>query len=126
MTEFFMARDSLIFILQHLGFVINLKKCDRSCTRNRVISVDFCFPNYEFIITSGKDSEDKKSRPEVMQGISVIASGFEKNKRNTFFNHSSSVLSPSTVFLFAATSNCISKTNTLLPYFGKADCHGEK
>ena len=61
-----------------------------------------------------------------MQGISVIASGFEKNKRNTFFNHSSSVPTPSTVFLFAATTNCISKTNTLLPYFGKADCHGEK
>ena len=126
MTEFFMERDSLIFLLQHLGFIINLKKCDRSCTRNRVISIDCWFPNYEFVITSGKDREDKKSRSDVMQGISVIASGFENTNRNTFFNHSSSVPSPSTVFLLAATANCISKTNTLLPHFGKADCHGKK
>ena len=27
MSEMFMARDSVIFLLQHLGFVINLKKC---------------------------------------------------------------------------------------------------
>ena len=27
MSELFMARDSAIFLLQHLGFVINLKKC---------------------------------------------------------------------------------------------------
>ena len=27
MSELFMARDSVIFLLQHLGFVINLKKC---------------------------------------------------------------------------------------------------
>ena len=27
MNEIFTARDSVIFLLQHLGFVINLKKC---------------------------------------------------------------------------------------------------
>ena len=27
MSEVFMARDSMIFLLQHLGFLINLKKC---------------------------------------------------------------------------------------------------
>ena len=27
MSEIFLARDSVIFLLQHLGFVINLKKC---------------------------------------------------------------------------------------------------
>ena len=27
MSELFMTRDSAIFLLQHLGFVINLKKC---------------------------------------------------------------------------------------------------
>ena len=27
MSEIFMARDSVIFLLQHLGFVIKLKKC---------------------------------------------------------------------------------------------------
>ena len=27
MSELFMARDSAIFLLQHRGFVINLKKC---------------------------------------------------------------------------------------------------
>ena len=27
MSEIFMPRDSPIFLLQHLGFVINLKKC---------------------------------------------------------------------------------------------------
>ena len=27
MSEIFIARDSAIFLLQHLGFVINLKKC---------------------------------------------------------------------------------------------------
>ena len=27
MSKIFMARDSVIFLLQHLDFVINLKKC---------------------------------------------------------------------------------------------------
>ena len=28
MSKIFTARDSVIFLLQHLGFVINLKKCE--------------------------------------------------------------------------------------------------
>ena len=39
--------------------------CVRSCTRNRVLRVDCEFPNYDFVITSGKDREDKGSMPEV-------------------------------------------------------------
>ena len=52
--------------------------CARSCTRNRVLGVDCEFLNYGFVITRGKDREDKGSTPKVVQGITVITSGFDK------------------------------------------------
>ena len=72
--EIFMARDSVIFLLQHLGFAINLKKCVRCCTRNGVLRVDWEFPNYDFVITREKDSEDKGSVPEFVQSSRGITS----------------------------------------------------
>ena len=63
--------------------------------------------------------------PEVIQGMRGITSGFDKINWNTFFNHSSSALSSSTVLLLTATGNCISKTNKVLPHFGKFDSHGK-
>ena len=92
--------------------------CVRSCTGNRVLIVDCGFPNCDFVITSRKDREDKGSMPEVIQGIKGNTSGFDKNNRNTFFNHSSSAPSTSTVSLLTTTANCISETNTVLPHFG--------
>ena len=91
----------------------------RSCTGNRVLRVDCEFPNYDFAITGGKDREDKGSMPEVIQGSKGNTSGFDKTNRNTFFNHSSSAPSTSTVSLLTATI-------TVLPHFGKADSHGKK
>ena len=64
--------------------------------------------------------------PEVIQSIRGITSGFGKTNRNTFLNHSSSAPSTSTVLLLTVTANCISKTITVLPHFGKADSHGKK
>ena len=61
--------------------------------------------------------------PEVIPGITCE---FGKTNRNTFFNHSSSAPSRSTVSLLTITANYISKTNTDLPHFGKADFHGKK
>ena len=63
--------------------------------------------------------------PEVIQGIRGIISGFVKANRNTFFNLSSSAPSPSTVCLLTTTTNSISKTNTVLPGYGKVDSHGK-
>ena len=100
--------------------------CVRSCTGNRVLRVDCEFPNYNFVITSGKDREDKGSMPEVIQGIKGNTSGFDKTNRKTFFNHSSSAPSTSTVSLLTTTANCISETITVLPHFDKADSHGKK
>ena len=34
--------------------------------RNRVLRVDFGLPNYEFVITRGKDRKDKRSTPEYL------------------------------------------------------------
>ena len=113
MSEIFTARDSVIFLLQHLDFEINLKKCVRSCTRIRVLRADCEFPNYEFVITRGKYGEDKGSMPEFIQSIRGITSGFDKTNRNNFFNHSSNAPSPSTVSLLATTANSIPKTNTV-------------
>ena len=62
---------------------------------------------------------------EVIQDIKSNTSGFDKTNRNTFFNHSSSAPSTSTVLLLI-TANCISKTITVVPHFGKADSHGKK
>ena len=87
--------------------------CVRSCTRNRVLWVDCEFPNYDFVITRGKDSEDKRSMPEFIQSIRGITSGFDQTNRNNFFNHSSSAPSPSTVSLLTTTANSIPKTNTV-------------
>ena len=64
--------------------------------------------------------------PEVIQGIRGITSRFDKTNRNTFFNHSSSAPSLSTVSLFITTANSISKTSVDLPHFGKADSHAKK
>ena len=61
--------------------------CVRSCTRKRVLSVDCEFPNFDFLITRGKDREDKGSMPEFIQSIRRITSGFDKTNRNTLFNH---------------------------------------
>ena len=105
---------------------ISEEVCVISCTRNIVIRVDSEFPHYDFIITKRKDSEDKRSMPEFLQGIRGITSGFDKTNRNTFFNHSSSAPIPPTVSLLTTTANIISKTNTVLPHFGKADSHGKK
>ena len=98
----------------------------RSCTGNRVLRVDCEFTNYHFVITSGKDREDKGSMPKVIKGIKGNTSGFYKTNRNTFFNHSSSAPSTSTVSLLTTTANCISETIRVLPHFGKADSHGKK
>ena len=83
------------------------KICVRSCTGNRALRVDF-------VITSRKGREDKGSMTEVIQGIKGNTSGFDKTNRNTFFNHSSSAPSTSTVSLLTTTANCISKTITVL------------
>ena len=64
--------------------------------------------------------------PEVIQGMRGITSGFDKTNWSTFFNHSSSAPSSSTVLLLTATGNCISKTNKVLPHCGKFDSHGKK
>ena len=64
--------------------------------------------------------------PEFIQSIRGITSGFDKTNRNAFFNHSSSAPSSSTVSLLTTTANYISKTNTVLLHFGKADFHGKK
>ena len=77
----------------------------RSCARKRVLRVN-C---------------DIGSMPDVIQNIRGITYGFDKTNWNTFFNHSSSAASPST-----ATANCISKTNTVLPHFVKADSHSKE
>ena len=37
--------------------------------RNRVLRVDFEFPNYEFVITRGKDRKDKGSTPEYLKKL---------------------------------------------------------
>ena len=100
--------------------------CVGSCTRKGVLRVDCEFPNYDFVITKGKDSEDKRSMPEFIQNIRGITSGFGKTNRNAFFNHSSSAPSPFTVLLLTTTANSISKTNTVLSHFGKADSHSKK
>ena len=100
--------------------------CVRSCARNRVLRVDCEFLNCDSVITSRKDREDKGSMHDVIQGIWGITSRFDKMNRNTFFNHSSSAPSLSTVSLLTTTANCISKTNADLLHFGKAEFPGKK
>ena len=53
-----MANYSVTFLLQHLDFVINLKKFVLDTTQEIELIV-----NYEFVITSGKDN---RSMPGVV------------------------------------------------------------
>ena len=57
--------------------------CVRSCTRNRVLRVDCEFPNYDFVITRGKDKEDNGSMPDLLQSIRGMSFGFDKTNRNS-------------------------------------------
>ena len=52
--------------------------CITPYTKNRVPRVDCEFSNHKFVITSGKDREDKGSVTEVIQHIRRITSGFAK------------------------------------------------
>ena len=94
MSETFTARHSVIFLLQHLGFMINLKKC----VLDPVQEIEFLWlivnPNYDFVITREENREDKRSVPEFIQSFRGITSGFVKTNRSTFFNHSISAPSP--------------------------------
>ena len=56
--KIFMANYSVTFLLQHLDFVINLKKFVLDTTQEIELIV-----NYEFVITSGKDN---RSMPGVV------------------------------------------------------------
>ena len=90
--------------------------CVRSCTRNRVLRIDCEFQNYNSVITSRKARQDKGSMSEVIQGVRGITSGFVKTNRNTFFNHSSSAPSTSTVLLLT----------TAAPLQWNPPCRGER
>ena len=74
MSEIFTARDSVCDLPIATSRLCNKSEevCVRSCTRNRVLWVDCEFPNYDFVITKGKDSEDKRSMPEFIQSIRGI------------------------------------------------------
>ena len=93
-NEIFRTRGSVIFLLQHLGFVMNLKKCVIDPTQK----VEF-LRNYlkNFAITSRKDREDKGLMPGVIQSIRCSTSGFDRSNMRPFLDHSSSTSSPSTV-----------------------------
>ena len=94
--------------------------CVRSCTRNRVLRADCEFPNYDFVITRGKDKEDNGSMPDLLQSIRGISFGFDKTNRNTLFNHSN------LQFRFLLLTTSIAKTNIVLHHFRKADSHDKK
>ena len=126
-SEILTARDSVIFLLQHLGFVISLKKCVLDPVREiELLGLILNSHAMTLSLPNEKIVKDKRSIPEFLQSIRGITSGFEKTNRYNFFNHSSSTPSPSTVLLLTTTANSISKTNTVLPHFGKADSHGKK
>ena len=126
-SEILTARDSVIFLLQHLGFVRSLKKCVLDPVREiELLGLILNSHAMTLSLPNEKIVKDKRSIPEFLQSIRGITSGFEKTNRYNFFNHSSSTPSPSTVLLLTTTANSISKTNTVLPHFGKADSHGKK
>ena len=61
MSEIFMARNSEDLSIETSRLCNKSEEvCVRSCTRHRVLWVDCEVPNYDFLITKGKDSENKK------------------------------------------------------------------
>ena len=120
MSEIFTARDSVIFLLQHLGLVISLKKCVLDPVKEiELLGLILSLSNENIV-------EIKNSMPEFLQSIRGITSELDRTNRKTFFDHSSNAPSLSTVSLLTKTANSISKTSTVLPHFGKADSHGKR
>ena len=61
MSEIFMARNSEDLSIETSRLCNKSEEvCVRSCTRHRALWVDCEVPNYDFLITKGKDSENKK------------------------------------------------------------------
>ena len=58
--EILVARDSIIFLLQHLGFVINFKTCVLEPTQEIVSGYDCELKNNGIVFTPGKGSENKE------------------------------------------------------------------
>ena len=125
MSEIFMARDSVIFLLQHLGFVINLKKCVLGPSQE--IEFLWLIVNSQTMTLPlpaeniGK-LEDQCLRLYKAWEVSLL----DLTKLiGTLSSTIQAVLPSSTVLLLTATGNCISKTNKVLPHFGKFDSHGK-
>ena len=122
MSEIVTVRGSVIFLLQDLGFVISLKKCVLYPVQE--IELLGLILNYHTMTLSLPNKKIVKIKDHCLSFYK--ASGFDKTNSHTFFNHSSSAPSPSTISLLTATVNFISKTNTVLPHFGKTDSRGKK
>ena len=114
MEEILVARDSVIFLLQHLGFVINFKKCFRTNSVNRVYGYDCELKDNYIVFTSGKDSENKES---VSGGVNSTRDNLVRT--NTFvkdmnFYHSSYSPSTSSVSVSSTATNSNTKEQCIL------------
>ena len=118
MSKIFTVRDSVIFLLQHLRCVINLK-----CVLNPVREIEFLglIVNSQTMALSLPKEKIVKIKDQCLSfyKASEISLLHLTNIIGTLSSTIQAVLPTRLQF-------CISKTNTVLPHFGKADSHGKK
>ena len=90
LEEILMSRDTVIFLLQHLGFVINWKKCVDTSAGNTVFGPDnqLCHPRTFF--KQNKNSESSFRMSEFAKQSTSINSGVDKVDWLVGVNYSSS------------------------------------
>ena len=118
MSKIFTVRDSVIFLLQHLRCVINLK-----CVLNPVREIEFLglIVNSQTMALSLRKEKIVKIKDQCLSfyKASEISLLHLTNIIGTLSSTIQAVLPTGLQFR-------ISKTNTALPHFGKADSHGKK
>ena len=116
LEEVLMNRDTFIFLLQHLGFVINLKKISfETITTNRVFRSKNRYPCHDFGTNRGKYTKDNFEMPESPSSPSNHCFGINKIDRSDVLNCSSSSAWSSTAKVFTTTTNTIPKPSLFIP-----------
>ena len=105
LEEILMSRDTLIFLLQHLGFVLNLKK----------ISSENRYPHHDFGTNGGKDGKVNFKMSESPFSHSNHCFGIKKIDSSDGLNCPGSSASSSTAKVFATTTNTITKPGLFIP-----------
>ena len=116
LEEILMSRDALIFLLQHLGFVINLKKSVlKPFQQIDLLGLKLDTHTMTLELTEEKDEKDNSEMSESPSSLSNHCFGINKINRSDILNYPNSSASLSTAKVFKTTTNTIPKPGLFIP-----------